>query len=221
MRKIDISELIDFIDASFDKNDVDYLSSSWVSPEEMMEEANSNANLEKISRYPNIINEYPIWLRISSDKDLYAFVGIKPVYIKHINHVLLNILIYITDNCSVVDLKQMIADGIKDFREDVVIRTLDDVLKEIECRKKEFKKHYDSPIVSPKLRWNKKYKTSELENYTPIIAINDLVKRNYVVCAIPNEKVKMFLMQLERTDKVLAEYDSLEKMVEDGWCMGT
>ena len=49
MRKIDISELIDFIDASFDKNDVDYLSSSWVSPEEMMEEANSNANLEKIS----------------------------------------------------------------------------------------------------------------------------------------------------------------------------
>ena len=119
-----------------------------------------------------------------------------------------------------VDLKQMITDGINNFGEDAVIRTLDDVLKEIECRKKEFKKHYDSPIVSPQLRWNKKYKTSELENYTPIIAINDLVKRNYVVCAIPNENVKMFLMQLDRTDNVLAEYDSLEKMVEDGWRMG-
>jgi hypothetical protein len=48
-----------------------------------------------------------------------------------------------------------------------------------------------------------------------------LVKYNYVVCAIPNEKVKFMLCQLHRTDKVLAEYDSLEAMVEDGWCMGT
>lgn len=221
MRKIDISGIIDSIDASFQNNEVDYITSSWVSPEKMMEEVSHNANLEKISMYPNIIKEYPIWLRISSDKDLYAFVGIKPVYFRDINHVLLNILIYITDNCSMVDLKQMITDGINNFGEDAVIRTLDDVLKEIECRKEEFKKHYDSPIVSPQLRWNKKYKTSELENYTPIIAINDLVERNYVVCAIPNEKVEMFLMQITRTDKVLAKYDSLEKMVEDGWCMGS
>ncbi len=220
MRKIDISGIIDSIDASFQNNEVDYITSSWVSPEEMMEKVSHNANLEKISMYPNIIKEYPIWLRISSDKDLYAFVGIKPVYFSDINHVLLNILIYITDNCSMVDLKQMITDGINNFGEDAVIRTLDDVLKEIECRKKEFKKHYDEPMFSPMLRWNKKYKTSELKNYTPIIAINDLVKRNYVVCAIPNENVKMFLMQLDRTDKVLAEYDSLEKMVEDGWRMG-
>lgn len=28
-------------------------------------------------------------------------------------------------------------------------------------------------------------------------------------------------LQLNRTDKVLAEYDSLEKMVEDGWRMGS
>ena len=220
MRKIDISELNNSIDASFQNKGIYYITSSWVYPEEMMKEVSHNANLEKISMYPNIIKEYPIWLRISSDKDLYAFVGIKPVYLKDTQSVLLNILIYITDNCSVIDLKQMIADGIKDFREDVVIRTLDDVLKEIECRKKEFKKHYDLPIVSPQLRWNKKYKTSELENYTPIIAINDLVKYNYVVCAIPNEMVEFRLMQLNRTDKVLAEYDSLEKMVEDGWRMG-
>lgn len=221
MRKIDISELIDFIDASFQDNEVDYITSSWVSPEEMMEEASSNVNFKKLSRYPAIIEEYHNWLRISSYKDLYAFVGIKPVYLRDIDHVLLNILMYITDNCSVVGLKQMITDGIKDFVEDVVIRTLDDVLEEIECRKKEFKEHYDSPIVSPQLRWNKKYKTTELEKYTPIIAINDLVNRNYVVCAIPNEKVEMFLRQDSRTDKVIAEYNSLEEMVEDGWRMGT
>lgn len=128
---------------------------------------------------------------------------------------------YITDNCPEGDIRRIIVDGIKDFEEDVVIRTLDDVLEEIECRKKEFKEHYDSPIVSPQLRWNKKYKTTELEKFTPIIAINDLVNRNYVVCAIPNKKVEMFLMQDSRTDKVIAEYNSLEEMVEDGWRMGS
>ena len=93
--------------------------------------------------------------------------------------------------------------------------------QEIKRQSRLFKKHYDEPMFTPVLKWNDKYKTPELEGYTPIIAINDLVKRNYVVCAIPNEKVEFMLMQLNRTDKVLAEYDSLEKMVEDGWRMGT
>jgi hypothetical protein len=93
--------------------------------------------------------------------------------------------------------------------------------QEIKRQSELFKKHYDEPMFSPLLKWNDKYKTPELEGYTPIIAINDLVKYNYVVCAIPNEKVEFMLMQLNRTDKVLAEYDSLEKMVEDGWRMGT
>ena len=218
MRKRDISELIDFIDASFDKNDVDYLTSSWVSPEEMMEEANSKANLKKLSKYyPNIINECH-WLKISSSKDLYAFVGIKQVYLR--DNLRDIILIYITDN-SVVGLEQMIRDGVEYFGEDALISTLDDFLEEFERRIKEFKVHYDSPIVSPQLRWNKKYKTTELEKYTPIIAINDLVHYNYVVCAIPNEKVEFMLMQLNRTDKVIAEYNSLEEMVKDGWRMGS
>ena len=93
--------------------------------------------------------------------------------------------------------------------------------QEIKRQSELFKKHYDEPMFSPLLKWNDKYKTPELEGYTPIIAINDLVKYNYVVCAIPHEKVEFMLMQLNRTDKVLAEYDSLEKMVEDGWRMGT
>lgn len=83
-----------------------------------------------------------------------------------------------------------------------------------------FKEHYDSPICAPQLKWNIKYKTPEFEDYTPIIAINDLVYCNYVICAIPSEKVEFMLAQLNRTDKVLVEYNSLEDMVEDGWCMG-
>ena len=83
-----------------------------------------------------------------------------------------------------------------------------------------FKEHYDSPICAPQLKWNIKYKTPEFEDYTPIIAINDFVYCNYVICAIPSEKVEFMLVQLNRTDKVLVEYNSLEDMVEDGWCMG-
>ena len=93
--------------------------------------------------------------------------------------------------------------------------------KEIKRQLNFFKEHYDSPVCSPQLKWNEKYKTAELQDYTPIIAIMDLVNYNYVVCAIPNEKVEFMLIQLNRTDKVLAEYDSLKEMIEDGWCMRT
>ena len=92
---------------------------------------------------------------------------------------------------------------------------------EIRRQLKYFKQQYEEPMYSPQLKWNVKYKTPELKDYTPIIAIMDLVDNNYVVCAIPNEEVKFLLCHLHRTDKVLVEYDSLESMVEDGWCMGT
>ena len=92
---------------------------------------------------------------------------------------------------------------------------------EIKRQLKYFKQQYDEPMYSPQLKWNKKYKTPEFQDYTPIIAIKDLLDYNYVVCAIPNEKVKGFLCQFNRTDKVIAEYDSMEDMVNDGWCMGT
>ncbi len=92
---------------------------------------------------------------------------------------------------------------------------------EFERQRAMFAEHYDTPIVSPQLRWNEKYLTPELENYTPIIAINDLVYKKYVVCAIPKEKVEFMLMQIRRTDIVLAEYASLDEMVLDGWRMGT
>ena len=93
--------------------------------------------------------------------------------------------------------------------------------KEIKRQLIFFKEHYDSPVCSPQLKWNEKYKTAELQDYTPIIAIMDLVNYNYVVCAIPNEKVKFMLCELNRTNKVLVEYDSLEEMIEDGWRMGS
>ena len=92
---------------------------------------------------------------------------------------------------------------------------------EIKRQLKYFKQQYEEPMFSPQLKWNVKYKTPDLEDYTPIISIMDLVNYNYVVCAIPNEKVEFMLCELNRTNKVLVEYDSLEEMIEDGWRMGT
>ena len=92
---------------------------------------------------------------------------------------------------------------------------------EIKRQLKYFKQQNEEPMYSPQLKWNEKYKTPDLEDYTPIIAIMDLVNYNYVVCAIPNEKVEFMLCELNRTNKVLVEYDSLEEMIEDGWRMGT
>lgn len=93
--------------------------------------------------------------------------------------------------------------------------------KEFNRQRSLFAEHYDAPMVSPQLRWNEKFLTPELENYTPIIAIDDLVNYNYVVCAMPNEKVGYMLMQLKRTPVVIAQYDSLDEMVSDGWRMGS
>jgi len=93
--------------------------------------------------------------------------------------------------------------------------------KDFEREKKMFSEHYEAPIFAPQLRWNEKYLTPELENYMPIISIMDLCKRNYVICAIPKEKVEVMLMQLERTDIVIREYSSLDAMVKDGWRMGS
>ena len=101
------------------------------------------------------------------------------------------------------------------------IKNVTNMNKEIKRQLKYFNERYEEVICSPQLKWNEKYKTPELEDYTPIIAIRDLLDYNFVICAIPDEEVKYLLCQFDRTDKVIAEYDSMEEMVEDGWCMGT
>ena len=105
-------------------------------------------------------------------------------------------------------------------------RLIDEMIKDyarsvFEDRKRDFSRCYDQPMFSPQLRWNEKYLTPELESFTPIIAIQDLVDYKYVVCALPDEKVDFMLMQKERTPVVVAQYDSLDEMVRDGWCVGS
>ena len=99
---------------------------------------------------------------------------------------------------------------------------IEDYAKSVfERRKRDFTRCYDQPMFSPQLRWNEKYLTPELEGFTPIIAIQDLVDCKCVVSAIPRGKVEFMLMQLERTPVVVAQYDSLDEMVRDGWCVGS
>lgn len=82
------------------------------------------------------------------------------------------------------------------------------------------KEIYDCPQFSPQMHWNLKYKTEEFKNNTPYISIKDLIDYKYVICAIPDEEVEFMMMEFNRR-KVVAEYDSLEVMVADGWRLGT
>lgn len=79
---------------------------------------------------------------------------------------------------------------------------------------------YDEAMYAPLLRWNLKYKTGNFDGMTPYICINDICDYKYVVCAIPDEEVTMMLQERFRR-KVIAEYNSIEEMVEDGWQLDT
>jgi len=83
-----------------------------------------------------------------------------------------------------------------------------------------FKRVYDDAMYAPLLRWNPKYKTEEFNDMTPYICIDDICDYNYVVCAIPDEEVTMMLQERFRRN-VIAEYNSIEEMVEDGWRLDT
>ena len=83
-----------------------------------------------------------------------------------------------------------------------------------------FKEVYEDAMYAPLLRWNAKYHREEFNGMTPYICIHDICDYNYVVCAIPNDKVTMMLQELNR-GKVIVEYNSIEEMVEDGWQLDT
>ncbi len=83
-----------------------------------------------------------------------------------------------------------------------------------------FKQVYDDAKYAPFVRWNPKYKTEKYNGMTPYICIDDIVNYKYVVCAIPDEEVKMMLQEQHRRN-VIVEYNSIEEMVEDGWRLDT
>ena len=83
-----------------------------------------------------------------------------------------------------------------------------------------FKEVYEDAMYAPLLRWNPKYQTSQFAGMTPYICIDDICDYKYVVCAIPNKDVTPMLQERFRRN-VIAEYDSLEEMVEDGWILDT
>lgn len=87
-------------------------------------------------------------------------------------------------------------------------------------QKKLFLEHYNSPICSPRLHWNEEYLTEELEGTVPYISIQDLVDHHYVICAIPKEETGSMMCELKRRT-VVAEYETLDELVADGWRMGS
>ena len=85
---------------------------------------------------------------------------------------------------------------------------------------------YEDAKYAPLLRWNLKFKTKQFDGMTPYICLNDICHHKYVVCAIPDRDVdKMFqeygMLQEFSRREVIAEYNSIEEMVEDGWRLDT
>lgn len=89
-----------------------------------------------------------------------------------------------------------------------------DIQREI----RRFKEVYDDAKYAPLLRWNMKFKTKDFDGMIPYICIKDICDYKYVVCAIPDEEVTMMLQEFSRRE-VIAEYNSIEEMVEDGWIL--
>lgn len=83
-----------------------------------------------------------------------------------------------------------------------------------------FKKVYDDALYAPLVRWNPKYEKEEYNGMTPYICIDDIVNYKYVVCAIPDNEVTSKLQEYNRR-VVIAEYNSIEEMVNDGWILDT
>ena len=92
---------------------------------------------------------------------------------------------------------------------------------DIQCEIERFKEVYEDAMYAPLLRWNPKYETEDFAGMVPYICIKDICDYNYVVCAIPNVVVNKQLekgpLQEMSRRKVIAEYNSLEEMVKDGW----
>ena len=92
---------------------------------------------------------------------------------------------------------------------------------EFKRRKCMFEKIYDNPSYAVLLQWNSKYAKPEWENYTPIICLDDLIHWKFVICAFHIEELENSMKQYDRTDIIVAEYSSLDEMIEDGWCLNT
>lgn len=89
-----------------------------------------------------------------------------------------------------------------------------------------FKEVYDDAMYAPLLRWNFKFKTQGFEGMTPYICLNDISHYKYVVCAIPDKDVDKMLQEYGMLQEfsrreVIAEYNSIEEMVKDGWKLDT
>ena len=74
---------------------------------------------------------------------------------------------------------------------------------------------FSSGSLAPVFKHNPKYSIGDLAKLTPYIAYDDIMSSNYIIRGRSlQEKINHFDNEKRI---IIAEYDSIESMVDDGW----
>lgn len=85
-----------------------------------------------------------------------------------------------------------------------------------EFQKKNLEAIYNTASMAPVFKSNPKYCTGKFADLTPYISYNDVMGYKFIIRGRPIGVHNSFDAQ-ER--EIIAEYDSLESLVNDGWCL--
>jgi len=85
---------------------------------------------------------------------------------------------------------------------------------DFEYQKKNLEAIYSAASMSPVFKSNPKYCTGKFAELTPYISYNDVMSYKFIIRGRPVGEVNTF----DAKDReIIAEYDSLESLVNDGW----
>ena len=87
-------------------------------------------------------------------------------------------------------------------------------LSDFEYQKKNLEAIYSAASMAPVFKSNPKHCTGKFADLTPYISYNDVMSYKFIIRGRPNDEHNSFDFQ-ER--EIIAEYDSLESLVNDGW----
>jgi len=89
-------------------------------------------------------------------------------------------------------------------------------MEDKEYQKKNLESIYNAASMAPVFKPNPKYCTGKFADLIPYISYNDVMSYKYIIRGRPTNEHNSFDAQ-ER--EIIAEYDSLENLVNDGWCL--
>jgi len=87
-------------------------------------------------------------------------------------------------------------------------------MEDKEYQKKNLEAIYSTASLAPVFHHNPKYCIGKFADLTPYISYNDVMNYKFIIRARPDSEFNPYDSQ-ER--EIIAKYDSLESLVNDGW----